>query len=70
MRTDDKNKIIFAYNEDVLTIDKSDVKYVKKSDKPITDMETAKSVANEYVSNINSLLVNTIMLVPMLLKTV
>lgn len=55
MRTDDKNKIIFAYNEDVLTIDKSDVKYVKKSDKPITDMETAKSVANEYVSNINSL---------------
>ena len=50
-----KNKIIFAYNEDVLTIDKSDVKYVKKSDKPITDMETAKSVANEYVSNINSL---------------
>ena len=50
-----KNKIIFAYNEDVLTIDKSDVEYVKKSDKPITDMETAKSVANEYVSNINSL---------------
>lgn len=55
MRTDDNNKIIFAYNNDILTIDKSDVKYIKKSDKAVTDVDTAKSIAGEYVSNINSL---------------
>lgn len=55
MRTDDKNKIIFAYNNDVLTIDKSDVQYIKKLDKAVTDVDTAKGIANEYVSNINSL---------------
>lgn len=55
MRTDDKNKIIFAYNNDVLTIDKSDVQYIKKLDKAVTDVNTAKGIANEYVSNINSL---------------
>lgn len=55
MRTDDDNKIIFAYDDAVLTIDKSDVSYNTKADKAVTDIATAKDVANKYIENINAL---------------
>lgn len=68
MRTDDKNKIIFAYNNDVLTIDKSDVQYIKKLDKAVTDVNTAKVLPMNMFQTLILFLVNTIMLVLMLLK--